>query len=1077
MRLFCGLGLLVGAFVVCAENGVAQLNFGSIQGRITDATGAAIPGATVKLVFLNKNLSRQAASDPVGRFVIPSLEPGPYSLTVEVSGFKTQRREGLVLLTGQTLDIDVQMEVGNLSETVEVTGGTPLLSTKTSEVSAVVETRTITALPLIGRDYLALATLLPGTNAGPPGDARQSGGGNYAGVDTRQGTARGAVSGAGAQPDQNRFYIDGIDNTDYFQRNPIARPSVDAILEFAVQTSLPAAEFGPAGGAVISASTKSGTNEFRASVWEFLRNDVLDARSFFDGTKPIRRRNQFGGVIGGPVRIPGLYDGRNRTFFLFNYEGLRFRSQDTTTATFPIAAFRTGDFSSALQRAVIYDPLTLDASGNRTPFPGNVVPQSRINPISGKLLALWPGPNLPGTSANYRGLLSLQNNVNDFLARVDHVFGAKDRVFVRFTSSNDLIPGDSFSPTFLTEFRAALTRREPDTRPRSLDDPDAVATTGFKVLGVGGLPGISVSGFAGLGGGNLFNIPFTGMQFEEKLTKVTRAHQLKVGVGHARFRLDVALVSVGGGARAFDGNFTRQIAAAASTSMEQAFAQFLLGIPSTFSGTNIDPLNDRIRPRHSSYYAFLQDDFRVSDRLTLNLGLRYDAFLPPVYANGRGGSYFDEQKGQAVYPKNARIPAGCCLWAYRLDDTDRIRAGDWNNFGPRFGFAYRLFGNRTVIRGGYGVYYDTGIDGNLAFGTGIVSPFFGGAPIQLDRDEKNSTAFLPIDQDLLGRTRAFALPATFAGFNQDFKTGIIQQWNLTAERELRGSTSLALSYVGNKGDGLLDAGVASNFPPPASGSVQTRRPFPDFGSMNRYSSYGQNNYHSLQVKLDQRLWKELSGLVAYTWARAIGTIGAGNGNDSDNSFYSNPFNRRADRSVTSANVPQRLVVSAVYETQWAGSAGLAQRLVRGWEVAGVYTAQSGFPYSARLRADVANIGGRSQQRANYLGGGDPNLPESQRTPDRYFRTELFAVPQSFTFGNAGRNTLIGDGISNIDMTVARVFRIREKQRIEFRSEFYNLTNHATFAFPDFLIDSPTVGKVTRQANFGRQIQFGLKYSF
>jgi hypothetical protein len=247
--------------------------------------------------------------------------------------------------------------------------------------------------------------------------------------------------------------------------------------------------------------------------------------------------------------------------------------------------------------------------------------------------------------------------------------------------------------------------------------------------------------------------------------------------------------------------------------------------------------------------------------------------------------------------------------------------------------------------------------------------------------------------------------------------------------------------------------------------------------MNRYSSYGQNNYHSLQAKLDQRMWRNLSGMVAYTFSRAIGTIGAGNGNDADNSFYSNPFNRNADRSVTSANVPQRLVLSAVYETRWEGSRSLVRELVRGWQVAGVYSAQSGFPYSPRLTADVANIGGRTQQRADYLGGGDPNLPESQRTPGRFFRTELFKVPASFTFGNAGRNTLIGDGTSNVDMSVSRIFKIGERQRIEFRSEFYNLTNHPTFAFPEFRIDSPAVGRVTRQANFGRQIQFALKYSF
>ncbi|MFN0170243.1 MAG: hypothetical protein ACKV22_27805, partial [Bryobacteraceae bacterium] len=347
---------------------------------------------------------------------------------------------------------------------MEVTASPALVNLSTSEVSGVVDSRKIVAMPLLGRDYLSLATLLPGTNSGPPGDARQSGGGIYGGVDTSQGVSRGTVAASGAQPDQNRFYVDGIDNTDFFQRNPIARPSVDAVQEFQVQLSLPSAEYAGAGGGVISATTKSGTNTLHGAAWDFFRNDVLDARSFFDVRKPVRRRNQYGGVVGGPVFLPKLYNGRNRSFFLFNYEGIRFRSQVTSIVTVPIPEYRSGDFSNSPN--TVYDPLSVNEDGLRTPFSGNRVPDARINPIARRLTTLHPLPTGPGLANNLRAAIAQVNNVDDYLGRFDHHFHESDRLFVRFTYSDDKIPGDGLVKSAVTDRQLSSRTGGLGTRPK-----------------------------------------------------------------------------------------------------------------------------------------------------------------------------------------------------------------------------------------------------------------------------------------------------------------------------------------------------------------------------------------------------------------------------------------------------------------------------------------------------------------------------------------------------------------------------------------------------------------------------------
>jgi len=315
---FCGFVLACWLLSVTTSL-LGQLNFGEIRGKVTDPSGAAVPDAKIKATFLSQDVVRVVTSNSNGDYFLPDLEPGKYSVSVEKVGFKTTEQSPIVLPTGETIEVDLQVQLGAVSEKVEVKATAQMIETSTSEVSGIVSERAIDAMPLLGRDYLSLAVLLPGTNPGAPGDARQSGGGVYAGIDTVEGSAQAAVSAAGAEPDSNRFYLDGMDNTDYFQRNPVARPTIDAMVEFQVQTSLPSVEYAGAGGAVVSATTKSGANTYHGVAFDFLRNNVFDARSFFDVQKPVRRRNQFGGVISGPLSIPGVYDAKNKTFFLFDY--------------------------------------------------------------------------------------------------------------------------------------------------------------------------------------------------------------------------------------------------------------------------------------------------------------------------------------------------------------------------------------------------------------------------------------------------------------------------------------------------------------------------------------------------------------------------------------------------------------------------------------------------------------------------------------------------------------------------------------------------------------------------------------
>jgi len=1074
-----------------------QASLATLVGTLRDSSGASLPQASVTVTNVGTGISTSTKTNSTGDYVIPLLAAGEYSISAELVGFKRLTRTGVVLEVSQKARVDLNLEIGEITDTVNVEGEAPLLSTENSELGQVISNRTVTELPLNGREFLQLVQLAPGANAGPPGTPSGTslrGGGQ---AHLQPGTA----SLNGANPESNGFLLDGVENTDHFQRIAAIRPSVDVIQEFKVQDKLASAEIGTTSSGVVSVITKSGTNQFRGTLWEFFRNDVLDARSFFDTKKPGLRRNQFGGVLGGPVVIPGIYDGKNKTFFTFNYEATRYRSATTAFGTVPTPAMKQGDFSAVVPSGQLFDPFTVDpATGQRAAFAGNRIPSNRINPTSLKLLEFFPDPNLPSSSSdpsrlvnNYTKSLRQGQNIDQYLAKVDHNFSTKDRLFSRFGAQIEsapvigLLPLDEremrakaynfvvshthvFSPSTISQLSFTVFRRNRGSYPESLSDPDFNERYGFESRQPGAPP-IGIQGLSGIGTGDFTEIPVTSFNIASNISKIIGAHTIKFGFLTERIGFNLESKAVGGGSRSFNGNFTRQTGTPLNSLEGRAFADFLVGTASSIGGYNLDFTADRYRPRSAFYHGFFQDDWKVSQSLTLNLGLRYDLFLPQVLTNGLGPTFFDFGTGEIVYPEDSPIPSNCCAWKYRKQTGRRNTTPDYTDFGPRFGFAYRL-GEKMVLRGGYGIYYDPGTF-NATWKN--APPFFKTLDLRTSPDEVAPANFLLITKDIAPVDVPLTLPVSFNVFAEKPSTGLMQQWTVAFERQLNTRTVLGAAYVGWKNDHFwVDHPV--NFAPPGPGNPQLRRPFPQYSSSLVLMDNASGNYHGLNVKLEQKLSSGLSYLAGYSWGHSMGNSLTENGTDAWTRLQRED-NLRLERADMEFDVRQRLTLSAVYELPFGKSLeGAVRHVLSGWQLGGIYIAQGGWPFTVTAGFDNVNQGGRIGSYPN-TDGTDWRLSGSQRTPDRMFNTAAFSRPAPFAYGNVGRNTLRTDGISNVDLSLAKNFMINETSRLQFRAEAFNLANHAQFGVPNSSQASPGFGQVRSTLNRGRQIQFALKYYF
>jgi hypothetical protein len=1038
----------------------------SILGRVTDPSGAVLTGAKVTAVHERTGASSSTETNAEGYYVVPSLPIGSYSVSVQLAGFTTEKRTGLVLQVGQSARIDFELKIGEVTTSIDVQASTPIIQSETSSVGAVVETRQILGVPLNGRSLFALLALAPGI----------------------QTTGTNTSIGGAPRNQNNNFTVDGTTNNDVISgRLEGAFPSLDTVAEFEVINGNAPAENGR-GGAQIKVVTKSGTNEFHGSLYEYNRNREFAARNFFALTKPPFNRNEFGGSLGGPILLP-RYNGRNRTFFFFSYEGLRERSPRINTMAVPTERQRAGDFSGL---PAINDPM---AGG--TPFPNNRIPQNRLSPVARELAEFYPLPNLPGTGAagtgfNFITSLSNKPTINNWSLRIDHTVTGRDRIFGRYFSFTN---GPYFSAgpatekfgnglfgfldrnanfTYTRNHTARLTNEFKfgyvfNDNFRNTANPDLDLSRLIPGLppitrGAGGVPSMNIVGLTALTentgtfSGGFFRQ--WSHQYIDNVTYVRGKHIIKGGfdMNFAKSYDGLAIRPYPRGFFNFQGTFTRSPA-----------ADFLLGWPLTAQRSS--EFNGSTQPGASVLGYYLQDDWKVTPSLTINFGLRYEI---TTRWQERDGHYanLDLNTGRIVVPKvgngvaQAAIPRLLTSLPIVTHDVagfpDKMIRGDHDNFGPRFGFAWRAM-NRTVLRGGYGIYY-----GSL----------FGAQVLAMDKNPPFVLTEVTESQSGTNPTLSFAnafpgpgsIPAnpSFTAFDPDLQNSYSQQWNLTIEHELIGLTGLRISYFGNKFTHSwrgYDINQQRVFGP---GPIQPRRPIQPFANITYYDSGGTWVSHSLQAGAIKRYSHGLLFQAEYQWIRVIGE-----------ELYGGPQdvrNFRADRADIGGLARHVLRVNYLYDLPFGKGkpllswGGVANYLVGGWQIAGITSALTGLPFSASFNPAVqGSPGGRPDLV------GDPRLPDP--TIRRWFNPAAFAAPQAFTFGNSGRNIMLGPRSLTFDFSLYKNFTFLERLNLQFRSEFFNLFNRANFGLPASNISVPATAGIISSSAPARVIQFGLRLTF
>ncbi|HWQ55457.1 MAG TPA: TonB-dependent receptor [Bryobacteraceae bacterium] len=1036
---------------VCVMAQLAELN-----GRVTDESGASVPDAAIHVTNSDTGVERRTVTNERGIYSVPNLIPGPYQLSLEKEGFKPVRRSGITLSVRQTAAIDFTLTVGTVSERVEVTAETPLLETARTSVGNVVENRKITELPLVGRRFLEFALMGAGVNQGRPGDVRAS----------QQGVA---ISANGLYTKNNNFMLDGADNNESYQNQFGVSPSVDAIAEFKVETGLYSAEFGRGGGAMVSVVTKSGTNQFHGVLFEFLRNDLLDARNYFArGTdpKPPLRRNQFGGSLGGPIR-------RNRAFFFANFDGTRLRSNGTSTSVVPTEAQRSGNLSSF---KAVNDPLT------RAPFPGNIIPASRISPVSRNLLEYWPLPNAADPARNYLSSPRTVNDLDNALGRVDVRVTDADTVYARFAinrnpytsagaaplaggrRSEDTAHGAVvnwtrvLSPNKLNSASVSYNRFLQDSFGQNNGTPLAsrAGVTGISSnpRDIGFVESIGFSagtGFLSIGEAAVRIRHITTYNANDTFNWMAGSHSIKIGAEYRNAQVNVFQTAGTQGQFTFNGQYTGG----------NGFADFLLGVPSS-SSTSVS--GGLLYPRRQAISMFVQDDWKASSRLTMNMGLRYELNSSPHDKRNQLSS-FDHATGTLMFPKDAAL--GDFFARVRPDLKTGLFPGntlyntDINNLAPRIGLAYRLT-DKTVWRSAFGVYFlspELNSEGN----TGNSPPFQLRVDQVGDQGTPNLSWNLPGDPILL-RNAEFGIFT----FNADraFRLGYVTQWMGEIQHELGSGWVVRTGYVGNKGT-ALDSHLVRNQREPGPGAASSRRLFAGFARIRSYESNGWSSYHSWQTTVEKRMARGLSTLATYTWAKVTDF-----GWTQDICCQQDINNLAAEKGLASHDQRHRFTSNVIYDLPFGrGQKGWVNKLIGGWRSGGLLTITSGFPGNPTVSGNPDNVPDNTD-RPNRVGEGSVANP----SPNKWWDVTAFQKQAAFTFGNSGRNVLTGPGTFNIDFVASKDTAIGESKRLEFRSEFFNLTNTPNFGQPTADISNANFGKIT-SARSARQMQLGLKLYF
>jgi hypothetical protein len=1110
-----GLASSKGLSLVCAlmlvacllpRPAAAQAVTGTLLGTVTDATGAVLPGATVTVTNTDTGFSRTVTADSSGEYVAPSVPTGTYTVAAELSGFKSVQMSNVHVGVDQRVRIDLKLEVGDMAESVTIEASTPLVQTSSSELGTTVDEEQIKALPLNGRNFVSLTRTVPGVLRGIPGA-------NIDGAGSLAWRASAAFSANGQRPRDNNYLLDGVDNNETWLQTVVIFPSVDALDEFKLQTSTYSAEFGKSLGGVVNLQIKSGSNQFRGSAYEFLRNDRFDANNFFNNrnhrAKPDFSQHQFGGTLGGPIM-------RDRTFFFADYQGQRVEQGQTYLSTVPTEAMRRGDFSE-LDR-VIYDPVT------HLPFENKFIPQDRWDPAARNIMEqLYPAPNVSGTRQasgqiinNYLINPTLERQDNQTDVKVDHMLSSNNRFFGRYSyqKTHRFLPatlphGDAgftfgagdgnikaqsfafndthtFTNNLLNEFRFGWS---------SIKFFMTSIDYGQNLAQQVGIPGINLndatSALSQLQFQNIRNMGANGnqplitnqndFQVFDNVTRIWGRHTMKFGGSLTLRSREILNADTIVGQFQFNNNSTSNCAGITSgctLSPNTGFdvASFLLGIAFRKNRNLFDATTyTETRPEYSLY---VQDDFRLTQRLTLNLGLRWDVYVPWVEEDDRQ-SNFDPATGRFVVASEDATIAGVHVGRY-------LQTYSKKDFGPRLGFAYDLAGDgRTIVRGGFGVFWNF-TPGGTSSSKAQNPPFL------------QSTALTPTGGDFgtnLKLSEGLPPPpgvdpnrppsgSTRSIFDINFRDGYARNWNLNVQRQLGTNYMVETAYVGSQGRQLPLKGNP-NQAPPVVGVTDPNRNRPYFAMWNALRDLGQLqsrgtlDYHAMTVKFQRRFANNFSFLNAYTWGKAIDLNSDNDGNVTLTNVYDPGYNR----GPSDYDVRHTLSSSWIYELPWA-----RERLYGGWQVNGILYLRSGLPMTVVQDQAVQSVGNLNPNRPNRICDGRLDNP----TIDRWFDTSCFVrvADPTGTFGNAGRNIIRGPGQFNMDMSVIKNTRFG-RFNTEIRVEAFNVLNHPQFGNPGGNSANLTLGN----AAFGtisamlanpacalcgtteRQVQIAAKVSF
>ncbi len=1140
-------------FLLSVQTCSAQEVGATLFGTVIDPAGAAIPDATIVVSNPDTGATRSVRTGPDGSYELTSLRPGAYTITVEHSGFEKSVETGIKLNVNQKARIDLQLRVGAVTTTVEVTGTTPLVETATATVGVTIDTSTVTELPLNIRRFGQLGLLMPGVTPDRGGFSSITFGSPFSEVTYASNGARGSG---------NNVLIDGVDSQNLFSGGFSVQPSPDAIQEFKFQTESFSAAFGKRAGSTLNLVTRSGTNQIHGSAFEFVRNNKLDARNFFnynqtnpltgqaipDSARPEFRRNQFGGYVGGPIK-------KDRMFIFGGYEALRERKGLTFVNTVPSPLMLQGNFSELLNPANPYgvtpiiDPLTCSAppsGASCQAFVGNIIPANRMDPVALKVISTgaFPAPNTPGLVNNYIATPLRRRTDDQFLIKYDYSISDKDKLFVRYIRAvsttftpefayttlpgfGDKIPfhgqniavgwTHTFSPTLLNEVRLGLSRNLDigvcEHCPRA---PGFIASFGikgpngttFQALSPSqeGFPAFGFAqGYSTVGDANYRPVESndTVEKLYDAITLIKGKHTITTGVDldpYQSFR-DQAPFSPHG-QFSYGGLYSNF-----------AISDFLLGYPNSAGRSITDAVNEHMG---GFWAAFFQDDIRATKNLTLNIGVRWEHHQMPIDRGNvgavlfriPGAPLFTPGNAMLVVPGYAQADSLCNQPQYLNAQGDHLvmcsadmkkygftgrkarslALGDNFNWAPRFGFAWRpTSSDKFVIRAGYGMFFDFP-DFNI-FHYGFNNPIHGNSQFEFFQSKVT-----PTQTTATVFTSGGILPFSqrFISLNADphFRQSYIHEWDFNIGSQLTTSMALEVRYLGTSAIELTHFHFFGNQAVPGPGDIQPRRLYPDFGFTAEGGPGSNANYNSLQVQLTKRMSQGLSFIAGYTWAKQLTNNEGEEGGYADGGApLGQDDNHQGEEYGLGVNdVRHRFTWGGIYELPFGpgkrfakGAGGFVNALIGGWEFTPTLELQTGFPETPQAGQDIANTGTGSWRPDRTCDG---NLPGGKRTVAQWFNTSCFTLNFLLAdlaagqpgFGNSGRSIIRGPGIFNLDFGLLKNFRLTERLKMQFRSEFFNSFNRANFGDPVVNLAAGNLGQLV-SASDAREIQFALKLTF